>query len=370
MQLPYIYVYTSIIMKNIKNVLLWGYHGNKNIGDDIFASVIINYLNESYKPIRIFIPLFPVEKNRSNVISINLKKYCIPGEIKMRWLYVNRVIDTFILGGGNLLDQKEQVEQLIRYRDKHNFRQIALGIGIDTSFKNSDENRLKCLLDKFTFISFRDKTSYQWAISNLSSPHLVEADDLAYLYNLPTVKSSRNGFLGISICSYNQINAQHNDFSLNEDQYLRLIESIFEYVSRDYRVVLFSLCGYEEFNDEAVTQCIKADVSYDHVTYRDNIDEFITSMAKCSAFIGMRLHGSVLASMLELPLFMLSYHKKCQAYSDSIKLRPDNLYDIYSNDHDDLKMKLFKFLDSPKANYNALYNHIEAAKRNFRFITA
>jgi len=163
------------------NVLLLGYYGHRNIGDDLFVRHLIHFL--SHKSKKIFLICDDTYYKRDYLSNTNIEFYHSQEISKFQRLALILKSNYIAWGGGTLaIDQKpgnliliKRVSQL--FGKKFGF----LGIGLEGA-NDSTSTSVKSLYDSSNFLYLRDTQSYEFAVNNFKSPKICcSGGDLAFL---------------------------------------------------------------------------------------------------------------------------------------------------------------------------------------------
>ncbi len=359
------------------STLLLGYHGNRNFGDDLFADVIFSQIRERDPAHRFYIPADAsgAFAKRTNVRVIATKM--LPGLTRFRWMRARKAITHILLGGGNLLESAKYAQSIIDDLASpwaKNVYRAAIGLGVDTNFRSISEDKLAECLEQFDFVGFRDSTSYDWAMSrSFTRPRIVEAEDLAFLADVPHVASKPDAPIGVSLCDWRQI-AAYSPGVDSRERLFRLVNQVYVAAKAVNRKVRFlGLCANAQQNDvEAIREIgrgslIESDCEF--FSYTGDTSQLIRAMNDCCSIVAMRLHAAVIATRLHKPLLMLSYHAKCKAFANQISLHHDCLLDIQGVvDHEVATTTVNRFLSSLEPAYGNCAVHDRNAEKNFKFL--
>lgn len=362
-----------MIMEQPEKIVLWGYHGRGNFGDDLFAEVILEKLDKVKSCRAISTPVDRYGLFTAREVQIlNQKRFGFPGETRFRWWKALNCSDTFILGGGNLLDDPEQVIGLHKNLGRRRIRKVALGLGIDTHSMSVKSRLLPRFLDQFSFIALRDERSFCWARDNLEGPSIVKAEDLAYLANMPVrsaEESTPGKVLGVGLCSPSQL-ARHLKKANDARRIYHDILSAITKVTRQegYEARFFGFCCNAEQDDAQALRDSERVHEYEIIPYESNTRAFIKAVKSCSTFLSMRLHSAILAGILGIPQFHIPYHEKCRTFAAQAGLDIGRVMDIDDFGVDDFEKRFRAFLDNPGVPCGSMEERIAMAQLNFSFL--
>ncbi len=275
---------------------LVGFFGWGNFGDELFIKAHRQYLGD-------IATLEPI----NNLIK---KPYFTKA--------VNEVVenfDAFIIGGGDLITPwtVSELYWKIEYLEKPVF---VTGIGVPKwggYNKNAVEKYRKFFQSDSikTFIG-RDKESADWINKHVKPSILCKNfADLICALDLPEPPQSGEKILGVSLRSRR---GGEDDFT----EVRRLCDSAKKMGYTIKHIVLANQStGKKDYN------VIKKFAANDEeILYSESLDEMCMAIGQCSAFVSMKFHGTVVASMYGIPSIILSATDKNLNFSRLLE-RPD-----------------------------------------------
>lgn len=315
-----------------KKVILSGYYGFKNFGDEAILSLLIDNLSRFDTEIK--------------VISSN------PNYTKSLYQNVNTVrtfdiiniikaisdADILISGGGSLLQDATSIKSLLYYLFiifvalllRKKIVIFAQGIGpIKSKF---GQYLTKKILYHCNYITVRDYQSAEllekWGIKSNLVPDPV--------FSIPITKTPKDKTLGIQLryCK-----------SMNEEFLYNLANYVIRHF-KDYKIELYSLqdsidlaiCNkFKTLIDNKFSVNIYSDMSHDDVINRIN---------NCEYLISMRFHSLVIALLSGVKSIAINYDIKIKKLAEEFNLPVieldqnfDNLM-INNQNFDDISIKL------------------------------
>lgn len=318
----------------MKKVLVSGYIGFNNFGDEL----IFNILKEHLKSLNCDISALSASSNY-DIKTYNYKN--IPEIIKA----VLRC-DILISGGGSLLQNKTSNFSLIYYLSiillaKLFFKKVIIfAQGIEPIKGKFFEFLTRNILKICNFISVRDKNSFE-LLKNWKINSLLLTDPAFSIAS--KIKPSENK-KGIIL----QLRKVGN---LNEDYIKDLASIIIKYYKE-----IDVLALQEEYDREICQKFInefKKVGGYADYIYNKDINKTIDMINNCEYIISTRLHGLIIASILNCKTFALSYDDKIKTLVEDLNIP---YVDLYNYSFEELDKKLKDFVSS---------NHIGYQYRNF-----
>ncbi|MDJ0619716.1 MAG: polysaccharide pyruvyl transferase family protein [Calothrix sp. MO_192.B10] len=281
------------------NILLMGYYGFKNIGDDLFVTQLVNYLsNQEYvEHIFLFCQQDYYEFTSNKVVILPTDKLS-----KSKRLSIILQSDYIIWGGGslNLQGKPKNLLRLQKIAKITRKKFCFIGVGLET-IQAGDERSKYPVFQNADFLYLRDNYSYDLAIKKLKllkSCHL--GGDLAFLnldlYNLYIKqKEKSNQIKNISFTG---------KFWWGEGRAEFYAQQLMQFVYK-YHSVIHLLPAHmgDERNDNRFHKLL---IKYlPEANYRlyswDKPGDFLEILSNIDFHIGNRLHSIILADILGVP---------------------------------------------------------------------
>ncbi|MCP2518976.1 polysaccharide pyruvyl transferase family protein [Candidatus Aminicenantes bacterium AC-335-K20] len=321
----------------IKRVLIFGYYGCKNTGDDAMIYGLLQGLHN----------LFPY----AQFIVLTSRPIHVPSELKSSTKFVDlkvrRVLletlrsQAIILGGGtHIQDYQGNIRYLKILTRMFAFflgckllrkKVYLLSIGIGPISTSWGKFLAKLICKLVDYISVRERESYE-VLKSLGLEHKTSlAFDLAALLqpqsnsNIAQTRDGRKNIIfGVSILPFFEI------YCGNKKKDLLFIHEIAKELNKwlgenDKRIIrLFVFRGKSKEDDVTITKLLykrlQPTARVELIPYNPNPIKMLSQVATCDAFIGMRFHSSLFAYLCDIPLLMIGYHPKCQALAQYIGL--------------------------------------------------
>lgn len=318
-----------------------GWTGYGNLGDEV--------VYEGYKK------LFP----DSNLVSFKISRLS-----KLLSLITRREIPANLvaLGGGTLINQSKSWLEQTEYLIAKGVPMFCLGTGVASRnfWKNyshihtaNDIDKWVTLLRKFVYVGVRGPLSQKY-LQNAGLKVDIVGDSALALAKEEYRKRNEKKIIGINLSSGTD-NAMWGDSSMLIKEMLISIKKLTE---EGFTIRLLpiwkddlSICKiiYKEINNK---QC-------ELVQAFDTTEDYINELDKCDLFIGLKLHATILATMLRIPSIMLEYRPKCLDYMESIDMGNHSIRTDKINS-DLLLNKLYELIDNYASitsilNYKMMY---------------
>lgn len=331
-----------MVSRDDPRVSFTGYYGMRNFGDDLFGAICASAA-----------PHFWNAKPRlvGPVIDGVSTRYTMPGWYPLgaygatnvvgqasrfySFLRAVRNTDVLVMGGGSVINDHGSFRRplMLSAQRSGRLRLAAVGVSIGPFSDQAAQDSAAAFMRDFSYVSVRDRRSYELAITMGMRGRVHHGRDLAGLLPLLLPMTKRPQLpapgeplrIGIAPCRY----GARANYPTPEPAALQasLIESL-EALNSRYRVQpeIFSLNDHPEHGDLKLSEALQQGlsvrgISTELIRYRDS-DPIVMAqaIAKCNVFISTRLHGAIVAYMLDVPFLIVDYHMKCADFADDIGL--------------------------------------------------
>ena len=320
MALDTVKVYNWALQKN-KEILISGYYGFKNSGDDALLQAMINDLcRYRESPELVVLSANPKETMANyRVKAINrLDLFSIRKHMKRA--------DMLISGGGTLIQDATSTKSLIYYTSvinmaiRHHLKVMLYSNGIGPLNNRHNIRRAKQTLSKTDIITLRDPSAEKMLEEmGVTGPEIrVTADpvfglDIAdRLYGREILKrfgvpDDARRILGVSVRRTRDTDA---DF---ENAVARMCDHAAEKYNCHTVFIPMQIS-----RDEAISRCIAAKMKAPAsvVDIRLEVREMISAVSALDICIGMRLHSLIYATGAGVPLIGIAYDPKIRSFMD------------------------------------------------------
>lgn len=316
-------------------VLLAGFYGANNTGDDLMLQAIYQKIDCDLIDISILVArnenINISDMHNSRIIYYPMKRY--------EFIELAKRFDCLIFGGGALIDDKyfhdpeafsyDLATILILLSEAFiQNKKIVKCVGLSTAVDIVDDeyiSRLKYIISNINEFSVRDAYS-QDLIFKLTGCQVLLIPDLAYsLYNdrfeLKRNKGKLNSIGIVWICT-----------GENEEK----LDYLIKHFSSIYQIHLIPFYNYLNNDIKFFNKYInEKNVFVDN--YTNNINELFEIFTNCDFIISMRYHGSLLANMFGLRNIIVTnknhshYNNKMQYLSETYDCPIIDICDLDKN---------------------------------------
>jgi len=328
-------IYEKIIKNSQKakgyDIILSGYYGYKNSGDDAILMAIINNLRLFKPDIRLLVLSACPSETRARYGVDSFNRYNL---IKM--IIKMKSSKLFIYGGGNLLQDDTSTRSLMYYlgttwlAKMTGLKMMFYASGIGPINKKFNRSITRKIINNVDVITLREKYSLNELKSlNINKPEIhITADPVLTLdpeldERIYTVMSnegidSNNRFVGFSIREWD-----------NRERYIELFAKTADYVYEKYNLLpVFIPMQYPDdikiIQDVAKLMKTKAYI----IKNEYSVTDIFGIISKMEMLIGMRLHSLIYAAILEVPTVGIIYEPKVEAFLQAIQLSESSTGDI------------------------------------------
>ena len=271
-----------------------GWTGHNNLGDEI--------LYDAHKV------LFP---------NLAVVPYHKAGGQKAEDLY-----KAAFLGGGTLINQSTSWLTQIADAQKRGLPVYCFGTGVtQTDFRakheKTDMDEWVKTLQTFKFVGIRGPYSQKMLHeAGFTQAQIIGDTALALAKPDYTPRDTTKKVIGFNygLVKENQIWGDADEYTDN------IVAAIKSFIEQGYEVRLLPVWDkdlpsnrdlHARINDK---RCILVDDCY------KSLEAYSAELEKCTAFIGQKLHASIMACMLRIPTIMIEYQPKCRDFMASVDM--------------------------------------------------
>lgn len=317
------------IRKNSKlkhDIILSGYYGFDNLGDDAMLLGIIDSLKEYNPYLKILIlsqnPMQTKLRFGHNSINrLNIMKILL-GMKKSR---------LFINGGGNLIQDNTSTRSLLYYlgtiwlAKSFGMKVMIYGNGIGPLNKEFDQKLSSMILNKVDVITLREEIS-NFVLKNIhvTKPKISITADPAFTLDIDSDIVSKNILFEEAIPATSQLVGYCIRKWPEDGHAAEELAKIADYVSDKYNTKPIFIPMHHPFDIEAANLIVSKMKNKAYViSNKYSVSEIMQLISKLDLLIGMRLHSLIFAVKVGVPVIGISYEPKVDGFLNLIGQKSD-----------------------------------------------
>lgn len=344
-------VYDDVLKEKQLDVLVFGYIGFNNSGDDAIFDIFSKLFLKKYSKSKI-----TVLSNSSSKLSSNDKikhVYCfnifkIIGAIRK-----NQVV---IANGGSLLQDTTSSRSLYYYlgiiylAKLFNKKVVMLANGLGPINKKFNRKLVKNIVDKADLITFRDSESYELAKEiGIESPEIKITADMVFNYkDMKKLEVCSDIFAKESVPTDKKLIGLVIRPWGNSDKYITDIAKLCDKLidGLNVNILFIPMQKTKRINDMLTNQEIISKMSNKAYVLSDtyNYEEISSIIRNMEIIISMRLHSVIYALINNIPVYGLAYQPKVKSYLEEVGLPVDS--DLNNLDIDKIYKESIKLIEN------------------------
>ncbi|OKH20552.1 polysaccharide pyruvyl transferase family protein [Chroogloeocystis siderophila] len=317
-----------------KGVLICGYYGNYNLGDEAMLTGMLKLLQQHDQwRVTVFSKDTQDTKTRHSVEAIHYQS----GEFKIQHNLTMLQNQYFILGGGDLLRDSvnnskaerwlRPLQRAIRLR----LRTLVLGISVGEIWRKETEKIIPQVLDQVNLLAVRDADSKTQLEKLGVRKNIHVMSDLA-LHGLPEISPhsthlARAIQIGITVRPLvgSGYSTDVNAYSKFQQELAAIADFLAEQCGATIHFLPFQALkkGYHSTDDDRIgildilrySRCSSQFVVH---PYFESLQYLIQLISQLDLTIGMRLHSLVLSAGLGVPVIAVEYASKVRGFMQEI----------------------------------------------------
>lgn len=362
----------------MENVILKGYYGRDNFGDEIMLDLIVSYFKKNY-------PFIKLQIMNSNPEMI-LKKYGIETANELitgnygKTGIVKRILtiiraDCYIIGGGTIITDKHSSLHLFEYLLELSIRKflgkpsVFISIGA-TKFKHSWSIVIcKLILCCCELCMVRDSESFKMLRDIYNDKKIVQTGDLvllAFKNDNKKKESHSQKKIGFSLMPYYESLYKKNEMDI---ELANKIAKIIDILSKKgFNVSLIPIqYGYNNELDYKFSKLVKSfcQSKTEILTCYDSEGK-MKEIETMDYIVSMRLHALLFAIFKNKKVIAISHNEKIDS---CMKVYNINNQTVTMNKLDNI-IEIVQQLQYKKFDYHeTVYEQMLLAEKNFSYLT-
>jgi len=332
--------------KTIFQILISGYYGFNNTGDEAILSSMVKNIKEKIP----YTEMTILSKNSSETSS----SYQVKAINRMQWIKILKCFtntDIFISGGGGLLQDSTGRGLSILYylgliliAKIYRIPVMIYAQGIGPVNKKFNKILIKWILNQIDLITVRDKQSRDILKKMAVKKTIVHVTaDPSFLLkkkkidivfqNIPHLKefidNNNQRLVGVSVRRYKG----------SGEKLKRNFAQIANYLIEEYKVKIIFIPFNTEEDVSLIVEIMELIKNKEQVyILKEKLDPeaLLTLISKLSFMLGMRLHSIMFSCLARIPFLAFNYDPKVKYFVNNLDL-PELLIDL-----DDLSLKRIK----------------------------
>ncbi len=329
------------------DILISGYHGFRNSGDEALLFAILNTLRKKRSTID-FTVLSKTPKETSEV-------YCVKSIYRYNYFKLKKEMKNskmLLFGGGSLLQDVTSSKSILYYlfilhlAKKCGMKIMMYANGVGPITKPKNRKLASKILNNVDFITLRDdKSDIELKSLGVNKPPVIITADPAFTIDTDTTKSGKffTNIAGVPdgtrLCIVSIRSWKH----LKENFAADLARVLDDMASKYAISPLFVPMQYPE--DTEISRAVMASMKEkSYIISRElSVPEMFSVLSEAEVLIGMRLHSLIYATTLAIPAMPLCYDPKISAFMES--LGQTDMINVEAFDYDVAKKMLFSIIE-------------------------
>ncbi len=344
-------------------IAVTGYYGFSNYGDNLFIIATKLGADEYWMEDELIFISPPIRGLEANYIVpgwfpkdvyYNMSLF---GKLSRMYFFILAMFKSkaILNAGGSTISSSASFSKFkIQILMKKFFKKKIMGIGLSIGpfISKHDEDGAIQLIQKFNFLSVRDKRSCKF-VSNLKSNKKISCSTdlvaiIAKKYNFDKVTKQAN-VIGVSLMQFDD---KYKDGSGTPIDVEKSILQILEYAREHESIVRVFILnnhpinGDTEISENFIVMLKQSKIDYERISIDMGTLEVWGKISECSMMFTYRLHGAITAYLSNVPFYLFEYHQKCTDFLDDIAYKEPSSEKI----------------ENPNSSYKS---YIEESRKNF-----
>jgi polysaccharide pyruvyl transferase WcaK-like protein len=332
----------------MSSILIFGYYGFKNLGDDLMLNELIETLRGKGKIDNFYILCknSPFDKSETDIKHVEFSKWNLAGILLA--ILKSKVV---LWGGGTCLFESEtnrglkELLFIIKLCTFFRKKFVLFNIGVGKSVRPDTISLIEEILKRSDKIVVREEDSYNLLLSDFGAvvkeKISVGADLIYTLFNKLSSEAvkmkyiSANTPLGLTNKEYITFSGVYNYAADVAGFYANVLHKI---SVQSGKKIVFLPAHLGERSDnifhekikEFIEQRYPEDADRFTIANIENANEFLSLVGGAYFHIGFRLHSVVIADFLGIPNIGINYSPKVKSYL-SYELNAKRVFEMYED---------------------------------------
>lgn len=322
----------------MKRVLLRGYYGYQNSGDDALLAASAWGVRQAYgtrisiAALATTIPVFP---GSDRVRAAAPRVAWVRGHRRVHRMWEALRCDAMTFGGGSVFHGAaglNEVETLLRLAGPG--PHLAAGVSLGPFRAVHEERVCARILRRLAFVALRDEESA--AMARALAPNVESrltfdlAPLLTVLEGAPAPAKRRHG-IGIALCDYERFTkGDVRREAVRRARFGQLLKSLDGETVEELMLIDFNghpAAGDTRLHLEVAAMARAIGIRARHIAYNANPLAVLQAVSRLRAMLAMRLHAAVFGYLVQTPTIILSYHPKCLGWARQAGLAASSVHD-------------------------------------------
>lgn len=317
--------------KSKKKILITGFFGVNNLGDDIMLKCFYENIYKHYPEIDITLMLLYGESDNiklpNNIKIIKLNKLKYGKKYLIKYIISNKYDGIFWIGGTCFTDKAgDGIYNYMKiFKEKKKiFGYIGVGIGDMIDSKRIEQTNY--LIRNADLITFRDIESYEKALNIRRDGPIYLCEDLVYLMNDNKIAPSKTR--KTLVISWRSLSKYYNN--IVENNAINILCSFVYKIHNDFDEIIIMPVGDSvdlEINNSIYNKIIKGiDINKVKFYITNDIEDKIEIINSSKLYISGRLHGAFISEINNINTIAVGYDNKIYRFLKSINKEEDLIY--------------------------------------------
>ena len=344
----------------MKRILISGYFGFNNLGDEAILNSMVRLINEINPETKIIVLSNSPESTKVKYDTESIYRYDI-----FKIMSEMKRSDIFISGGGSLLQDVTSLRSIPYYLGLifmaliFKMKTIFFAQGVGPVKNKIFRFLIEKVLNSVDYLSVRDENSKMFLEDiGIQKNKINIIDDPVFGLNDLDLKNGKEKQKNVGIQNIGvSVRNWHSNSYLNS-----LVE--FLNILGQKNNILITIIPFHQGRDLKISKKLQDRLEVDSQVrrYTDDLDEVNEFYKTLDLFIGVRLHSLIFSAVNGIPFIGISYDPKTDSlieemgYQDKItteNITVDKLQSTYNkimNQEDDIKDQIIKIVRSKRKN--------------------